>query len=261
MYTTVDYITNKIDKAKALDFGNIFSEAIDLFKKTWVQGFIMQLFMLILMLPFFIIFYIPFVMMIITESQSGYSNPETFETFFAGFSIIYIILFTAGILVLSAVSVCLNAALYRIIRDLDHGKDVKTNDFFYFLKSKYLSKAFVLVLLSMLISFVATMLCFLPVFYVMVPMTFFVTVFAFNPELTPSEIVKVSFKLGNKKWLLTFGLIIVSSFLASMVGFLLCGIGTLFTAAFVYHPTYLIYKEVIGFDDEMNTETAINFSE
>ena len=71
--------------------------------------------------------------------------------------------------------------------------------------------------------------------------------FAFNPELSVGDIVKASFKLGHKKWLLAFGLILVSLLLAQIVGMLLCGIGTLFTAAFVYHPTYLIYKEVIGF--------------
>ena len=64
------------------------------------------------------------------------------------------------------------------------------------------------------------------------------------------KIVKASFKLGNKKWLLTFGLLFVSGLLAEIVGLLMCGIGILFTVAFVYHPTYLIYKDVIGFDEE-----------
>ena len=117
-----------------------------------------------------------------------------------------------------------------------------------------------LVLLSMLIAVVAMILCYLPIFYVMVPLTFLTVMFAFNPELTPSELVKVSFKLGNKKWLISFGLIIVSSILASVVGFLLCGIGSLFTAAFVYHPVYLIYKEVIGFEDEVESDSLISFS-
>ncbi len=58
-----------------------------------------------------------------------------------------------------------------------------------------------------------------------------------------------------EKWLLAFGLIIISSILASIVGMILCGIGSLFTAAFVYHPVYIIYKEVIGFGgaDEIDT--------
>jgi len=55
--------------------------------------------------------------------------------------------------------------------------------------------------------------------------------------------------LGNKKWLIAFGLIIVSSVLAEVVGFLLCFVGLLFTATFVYHPLYIIYKEIIGFKE------------
>ena len=94
----------------------------------------------------------------------------------------------------------------------------------------------------------------------MVPFSLFALIFAFNPELNVGDIVKISFKLGHKKWLLIFGLIFVCSLLAQVVGFILCGIGTLFTAAFVYHPTYLIYKEVIGFDndDEISTNRETN---
>ena len=74
--------------------------------------------------------------------------------------------------------------------------------------------------------------------------------FAFNPEFSVGEIVKGSFAIGNKKWLLVFGLLIVSSLLAQIVGMILCGIGVFFTAAFVYHPIYLVYKNVVGFEDD-----------
>ena len=109
-------------------------------------------------------------------------------------------------------------------------------------------------LVSFGISIIAALLCYVPIFYVIVPLSYFAIVFAFNSELTVGEIVKVSFKLGNKKWLLTFGLILVSSILAQIVGFLACGIGVLFTATFVYHPIYLIYKEIIGFDETSEIE-------
>ena len=49
--------------------------------------------------------------------------------------------------------------------------------------------------------------------------------------------------------------IALASLLSQIVGVLLCGIGALFTAAFVYHPTYLIYKEVIGFENDNEVET------
>lgn len=136
------------------------------------------------------------------------------------------------------------------MKKMDFNESVTTSDFFYFLKGKYLSKTFALMLVSILIAIPSALLCYVPLIYVIVPMSFFVIMFAFNPELSVGDIVKVSFKLGNKKWLLAFGLMIISSLVAQIVGLVLCGIGVLFTSAFVYHPVYLIYKDVIGFDDD-----------
>lgn len=251
---TTNTLKEKINNAKALDFGIIFNDSIELFKKTWLQGFLLLLFTLIIMLPFIIIIYIPLIPIIITQVNSGYTDSNIYGEFFAGMSIIYILFVIVGYFVLIAVSLALNAAFYRIIKRIDHGKQVTSSDFFYFLKIKYLSKTFMLSIVSVLIALLSTLLCFIPIIYVIVPMSFFVIVFAFNPDLSVNDIVNISFKIGHKKWLLAFGLIIVSGILAEIVGILLCGIGLLFTAAFVYHPLYLIYKNVIGFENEDTIE-------
>ncbi|MDO5978270.1 hypothetical protein [Flavivirga spongiicola] len=245
---TINGLLEKIENAKALDFGTIFNESIELFKKTWLQGFLLQLFTVIIMMPLIIVLYLPLIGMIIAQQESGYSDSEAFSGFFAGMSILYVLFVIVGIFVLGAISVALNAAFFRIMRKLDYNESVTTSDFFYFVKGKHLSKIFVLMLASFGIAILAMLLCYLPIFYVMIPLSYFSLIYAFNPELSVGEIVKVSFKLGNKKWLITFGLMIVASILSQIVGFLLCGIGLLFTAAFVYHPIYLIYKNVIGFN-------------
>lgn len=246
---TISSLLEKITRAKELDFGTIFGEAIELFKKTWLQGFLLQLFTLIVMLPLIIVLYLPLIGMVIAQQESGYADDEVFTDFFAGMSILYVLFVIVGVFVLGAISVALNAAFYRIMKKLDYNEQVTTSDFFHFIKGKYLSKIFLLMLASFGIAILAAILCYLPIFYVIVPLSYFALIFAFNPELSVGDIVKASFKLGNKKWLISFGLIIVASLLAQIVGFLLCGIGVLFTATFVYHPTYLIYKKVIGFDD------------
>lgn len=246
---TISSLLEKIASAKELDFGTIFGQAIELFKKTWLQGFLLQLFTLIVMLPLIIVLYVPLIGMIIAQQESGYNDNEVFTSFFAGMSILYILFVIVGVFVLGSISVALNAAFYRIIKKLDYNEQITTSDFFYFIKGKYLSKTFVLMLVTILISIPAALLCYIPLIYVIVPISYFTLIFAFNPELSVGDIVKASFKLGNKKWLISFGLIIVASLLAQIVGFLLCGIGVLFTATFVYHPTYLIYKHILGFDD------------
>ncbi|WP_345277069.1 hypothetical protein [Litoribaculum gwangyangense] len=242
-------LQEKIERAKELDFGTIFSESIELFKKTWLQGFLLQLFTFIVMLPLIIMFYIPFIGLIIAQEESGYNDSDAFNAFFASMSLLYILFIVVGIFVLGAISVALNAGFYRIMKRLDYNEQVTTSDFFYFVKGKYLSKAFMLMLISILIAIPAALLCYIPLIYAIVPLSYFSLFFAFNPELSVGDMVKASFKLGNKKWLISFGLIIVSSLLAQIIGFILCFVGVLFTAAFVYHPTYLIYKNVIGFDE------------
>jgi len=242
-------ILDKIKNAPALDFGIIFSTSIELFKKTWVQGFLLQIFTFVVMLPLIIILYIPLITMAIAQAKTGSADSNMYGDFFAGLSILYILFIFVGILVLGAVQVALQSAFFKIMKRLDHGETVVTSDFFYFIKGKYLTKALMLTLVSVLIAIPAVLLCYVPLLYVMVPMSFFTMIFAFNPELNVGDIVKLSFSIGNKKWLLIFGLIFVSSLASQFVGLLLCGVGVLFTTAFVHHPVYLIYKDVIGFDN------------
>ncbi|OUR94367.1 hypothetical protein A9Q87_01630 [Flavobacteriales bacterium 34_180_T64] len=247
---TYQDIQSKINLNKALDFGDIFNKSIALFKKSWINGLILQLCMFALALPFIIIIYVPFVIMMIAQQESGYSDPETFSAFFAGFSIVYLILLFVGIMVLSVVQVGMYAGFFRVLKALDHNESVKTSDLFCFLKMKYFGRIVLLMLASFIISVIAIVLCYFPIFYAMIPLSFFTIMFAFNPDLSTGDIVKLCFSIGTKKWLITFGLIFVSSILASFVGFLLCGIGALVTTAFTYHPLYFIYKEVIGFDKQ-----------
>lgn len=251
---TLTEIQSKINSARALDFGTIFNQSIELFKKSWLQGFLMQLFVIIIMLPIIVVMYVPFIMMIISQSQNGQVDPNAISTFLAGFSLVYLLLFFVAVILLSSVSVALQAGLFRILRELDANREVKTADLFYFFKGNYWGKMILLMLTSVVIAIPAALLCYLPLIYAMVPLSFFTIIFAFNPDLSIGDIVSASFKLGTKKWLLGFGLLFVSSMLASLVGLLMCGIGTIITAAFVYHPTYFIYKEVIGFenDNELN---------
>ena len=52
---TVTSLSEKINRAKALDFGDLFSKSIELFKKVWVQGLVMLLLTVAIMIPFYLI--------------------------------------------------------------------------------------------------------------------------------------------------------------------------------------------------------------
>ncbi|EGV43543.2 hypothetical protein BZARG_1310 [Bizionia argentinensis JUB59] len=243
-------LLEKIGNAPALDFGTIFSNSIDLFKKTWLQGFLLQIFTSIIVLPLILALYLPLISIMIAQASSGYEDPDAFQAYFAGLGFIYMLFFILGIMVISVVGMALQAGFFRIMKQLDHDETIKTADFFYYVKGQYLGKLFLLMLAALFIGSIAVLICVLPIFYVIVPLSFFTIMFAFNPELSAGDIITASFKLGNKKWLLVFSLIIVASLLSQMVGAILCGVGILFTAPFTYHPIYLVYKNVVGFNED-----------
>lgn len=251
-------ILQKIASAKKLDFGSIFSESIELYKKAWLQGFLMQLFILLILLPLIIVAYIPFIGLIIAQQQNGGNNNEALNNFITGMSIPYIIFVIVGVIVLGTIAVAINAGFYRILKKMDYNEVIETKDFFYFVKGAYLPKVFLVMLVSILIAIPSALLCYIPLIYMMVPLTYFTAIFAFNPELSVGQIVSVSFKLGNKKWLISFGLIIVSTICIFALSMLTCGLGSLFLQSFQLVPIYLVYKHVVGFNgvdviDEIGT--------
>jgi len=207
---------------------------------------------MVLAIPFVMIIYIPLIFMGFMDLNSGsydsydpYAQPDISPVFFIVMALIYVFM----IIAMSTIGLGLKAAFYRIckLKDLEQmGKE----DYFYFFKKPYLGKTIKLGLAFAGISVLAAMLCVFPIFYVIVPLSFIVVVYAFNPDLSVSEIIKLAFEIGNKKWFISFGLMFVSGFLAMIVGFLMCGFGVYVTASFSYLPPYFIYKEVVGFDDE-----------
>jgi hypothetical protein len=241
---TITSLSEKINNAKTLDFGTLFSQCIELFKKVWVQGLVMLLLTIAFIIPFYIIIYLPLIAMGFFEDQmTGYNNdPELI------FMIPFILLILVFSIFAMIVTFGMKASFYRIckIKDLN---EAKSDDYFYYLKRPHLGKVITLSLMSFGISLLAVLLCVLPIIYVAVPIALINVVFAFNPEMKASDIVKASFNLGHKKWLITFGLIIIAGLLAEIVGFMLCFIGIFATASFAYLPAYFIYKESVGFED------------
>ena len=93
---------------------------------------------------------------------------------------------------------------------------------------------------------VATLLCVLPVLYVIIPLMFAMLVYVYNTELSVSEILKIAFWLGHKKWGLTFIITLVNTLLIFLMNMLTFGLGGLFLGCFVEIPIYIIYKKTIG---------------
>lgn len=274
-------IKRRIDNAKAIDFGTIFNDSVELFKKVWVQGLVTLLLNMVLAIPVVILIYIPliflgFLDLYASSTNDAYSGDYATSGIGPFMIVVMIVLYLFAIAAISTIGVALRAALYRIckLKDLEQmGKE----DYFYSFKKPYLVKSiklgltivglsvaaamFYLVIFFYLIfggtdsfvSFPLMLLSFLPLIYIAIPLIYVVVIYAFNPDKSISEIIKLGFSLGKKKWLITFGLLFVSSLLAGIVGLIMCGVGVYVTASFSNLPSYFIYKDVVGFDDEDET--------
>ncbi len=232
-------LSERIRQSAPVEFGTVFNNAVELFKKVWVQGFLTLILTFVGILPFYILVYLPMIVM-------GVSDPDIFENnevppAFAWLMTLLMPIITVGVM---TVGICLNAAFLRICRKYDLNESGKDDYFFYF-KKEYLVKALILSLIMMGLSLLGLLACGLGIIYLVVPMSLFPAFFAFDKELTAMEIVKAGFALGNKNWLMIFLLVIVAG-LVSQLGAILCLVGVLFTAMFSKIPFYYIYKDAVG---------------
>ncbi|MDO5968292.1 hypothetical protein Q4Q35_00595 [Flavivirga aquimarina] len=237
---TLNSLLQKISHAKSLDFGDIINNSIELFKKVWLKGFLVILFLGIAAFIISLVFQLIGLAPKAFDINNGF-DIESFSDFYFQ-NILYSI--PQNILV-STLTLAFVAAFYRICKQIDSG-ETANDDYFYFLKKEYFTKVFMLGIIYTLIAAAAQRLFLIPYIYVFVPLSYFAVIFAFNPDLSETEIVKASFALGNKKWLITFGTMFVMLIIGGL-GILGCGIGILFTISIVYLPSFLIYKDVVGF--------------
>ncbi|MHA7056336.1 hypothetical protein ACWGOQ_0003895 [Aquimarina sp. M1] len=246
----------KIEKSNPIDFGNIFNKSIELFKKVWLQGFIHLLISMVIIVPLIFVMYIPIIALAsIGGFESDYGGQVYYQDEISvGMIVLFVILVIVVSLVGSAFQLGITAHFYRVCKQVDLQLPEATN-YLMFFKGKYLGKIFTLAIATFGIALLATLLCYLPIFYVMVPLQLLGVIFAFNPDVSTSDLIKSSFKFGNKIWLIAFGLIIISSILAQFVGMILCFVGVFFTASFVYLPIYYMYKDGIGFHDDNKPES------
>ncbi len=238
----IQSILDRINNAKALDFGTILSEAIELFKKVWLKGFLVILFVAIAAGALNMVFGLIGLAPDISIFNNGF-NLDTFLNFYSQNAVYNI----PQTIILNTLTILLLGAFYKICKEVMSGEHVK-DDYFYFFKKEYLSKALILGVIYTLIATIAQALLLIPYIYVMVPLSYFAVFFAFNSDLKEVEIVKLSFALGNKKWLITFGSLFVCAIIG-MLGVIGCFVGLFLTISIAYLPSFLIYKEIVGFED------------
>lgn len=245
---TLNQFKNKVETASLLDFGDIFSRAIALFQKVWLQGLLMFVLQFVTIIGLYFVIMVPLLAsgFLIDGPQVGGSAALSFVLMSLLF-VLYVAIAIAAIIL----NVGLQAAFYRIVRVKDRNRETEDGiNFGMFFKKKYLKKLTIFSLAYVGVMIAACILCVLPIIYVIVPLQFSLIIFAFFPDWSVNDILTAGFKLGNKKWGITFALLLVSALSAYIVGFLACIIGVYVTISFILLPGYLVYKDVIGFTED-----------
>lgn len=249
-----DAVKHKIENAPNLDFGNIISDAIELFKKVWVKGFLMVLFIVIAAVILGFIFQTIGLAVDPTILMEGVTA-ESLVQFYSQ-NALYSLPQT---ILVSTLTIALLAGFYRMCKHEVKGQ-TPNDEYFYFFQKEYFSKALMLGIIYAITAAVAQALFLLPYIYVFVPLSYFSIIFSNNPELSEMEIVKLGFALGNKKWFISFGTMIVCAILGCL-GVIACFIGIILTISIAYLPVFLIYKDVVGFDTHSEIDLIGNNTE
>lgn len=242
-------IFNRIEKAQKPDFGDLLTKSFDAVKALWEPALYHGLLNMLFVLPVLIAVYVPFIPMyvgILENMGNPYYNPE-FD-YSVAFIVGYVLVVLLFSLFIQIFSFSLVAHFYKVIRLKDIGSAEKPGSYFSYLKGNF-GKIFLLNLAGMGIAVVAALLCYLPIFYVMVPLQLFAVLFTFNQDLSVSQIIKAAFKLGHKFWLIIFGIVMIASMVAQL-GMIACFVGMFVTQLFVHIPIYHIYKSTIGFPED-----------
>ena len=245
---TLNQFKNKVAVAPQLDFGDIFSRAIELFQKVWLQGLLMFVLQFVSLMGVYVIVMVP--MLASGFALDGQQIEEGEVLSFVLMGLLFV-LYLVIIVVATILNVGLQAAFYRIVRVKDRSKDVEFGvNFGMFFKKAYLKKLVVFSLAYIGIFILSYILCVLPIFYTIIPLQFALIIFAFYPHWSINDVLTAGFKLGNKKWGIAFALLLVSTICAYVVGFIACFVGVYVTISFIFLPAYLIYKDVIGFTED-----------
>jgi hypothetical protein len=246
----------------SFDFGGVLSRSIDLFKKVWLEGFVHLLLIFLVNIPAIIVFFVAMIGIfgfnyLISGVDSDTLGANEFDFAMLPAMIGGFLLVALVAAVMQTFSIAIMAHFYKVCKNADMGTNEDTGGYFVFLKGGKFTKVLMLSFAVIGITLLAILLCYLPVFYVIVPMSLILVIFAFNPELSVKELIDIAFKMGNRIWLPTFGMLILAGIM-SQLGSIACGIGVFFTIMFSKIPLYYIYKETIGFD-EISQDTSQDF--
>lgn len=254
--TTQKRISEIKQNGYSLDFGNIFNHAFENYKKIALYGG------LIIFVFFFLLSILGFgIVMAIFGAPAvlDFLKPENLKLEEMALPTLLII---TGISALtSSLFSPFTAGLIKMAYCAERDEEFHVSTMFEFFKAPYFKELFIATfLISMTSSIISTIINFAQIpalgFIVTVTVTLFtilmIPLIIFG-NLKAVEAIETSILLVSKQPLMLLGLIVIAS-IGVVVGLIGCCIGIFFTLPFMYSLYYAIYSEIVGFENESETE-------
>ena len=235
-----------------LDFGNVFNDAFEIYKKSFAPmalaiAIVFAVFLVLYLAFFPLLFGLGFMeYFALAAEDPGYvaaisQSPR------------YLLVMALFGLLMSAVIAPLTAGLINMCRNVKHNIPISTGQLFHYYKSKYLGNLLVASLIISLVSSVFSVtfqsigmpvLVYIPTLLittftiVMIPLIIY-------KENNATDAIKNSFNAVGTNFMVVLGLVIVG-FVCACVGAIACGIGIIFTFPFYFAIQYSIFAHLLG---------------
>lgn len=246
---------NQIEQIKkygyTLDFSNVFNHAFENYKKIALYA---GLVLLILFIISFFVGGIGFVMYFGAEKL----NKEFIETFAnqQASSTVNLVLYTTGATLVSALFSPFAAGFLKMADAADKDESFNVSTLFTYYRPSYFSQIFIATLLiGLLNALISIGFNFLGIIFVDKVLTIIISLFTaltipliIFGGLNATDAIQSSIAIISKQPFIIVLLFIVAG-IASMVGFIGCCIGVVFTIPFTYSMTYALYSAIIITDN------------
>jgi uncharacterized membrane protein len=233
-----------------IDFANVFNHAFENYKKIALYaGLVLFVFSVL-----FVVFIgVSFASIIGEAAMTKEFSPETFKI--ENMSPSNLIIFTGISLIMSCLLSPFQAAFLKMADCGDRDEAFHVSDLFTYYKLPHVKEIIFSTFLILVAGFVLTTLLsqihlqFLGaiITYSISFITILTTPLIIFGDINAINAIKYSILIVLKQPLVLLGLIIVA-IIASLVGFMACCIGILFTLPFIYSMNYAIYTAIVGID-------------
>jgi hypothetical protein len=254
MNLTKDKIEKISTNGYELDFGTVFEQAFENYKKIVLYSGLM-------LLVFFVI--LSFLMMTGINSYAEVENMEEFSKKLTQFSELkeipldIALKINAGMLLLSGLLNPFMAGFYKMADCSEKGEEFHVSSMFTYYRFPFFSNIFIATFiiglsnlgLSTLLEFAGLSTIGALISFTISFMTFLTIPLIVFGKLDSIEAIKSSIIIVSKQPLVLLGLLIVA-FIAALIGVFAFFIGILFTMPFIYSMIYVIYGSIIGIDAE-----------